>query len=55
MNDIKTFEKSNENGLNGCVMLIHLGTAPERTDKFYSRLGELLDWLKKKGYSTERF
>lgn len=55
MNDIKTFEKTNSNGLNGCIMLIHLGTAPERTDKFYNRLGELLDWLKKKGYSTERF
>ncbi len=55
MNDIKAFEKSNENGLNGCIMLIHLGTAPERTDKFYNRLGELLVWLKKKGYSTERF
>ena len=55
MNDIKTFEKSNEDGLNGCVMLIHLGTAPERTDKFYNRLGDLLGWLKKKGYSTERF
>jgi len=55
MSDIKAFEKANQNGLNGCIMLIHLGTAPERTDKFYNRLGELLDWLKKKGYSTERF
>ena len=55
MNDIKTFEKSNKDGLNGCIMLIHLGTAPERTDKFYNRLGDLLGWLKKKGYSTERF
>lgn len=55
MNDIKTFEKKDPNGLNGCIVLIHLGTAPERTDKFYNRLGELLDWLKKKGYSTERF
>ena len=55
MNDIKTFEKKNPNGLNGCIMLIHLGTAPGRTDKFYDRLGELLAWLKKNGYSTERF
>jgi peptidoglycan/xylan/chitin deacetylase (PgdA/CDA1 family) len=55
MNDIKAFEKTNQNGLSGCIMLIHLGTAPERTDKFYNRLGELLDWLTKKGYSTERF
>lgn len=55
MNDIKAFEKKDMNGLNGCIVLIHLGTAPERTDKFYNRLGDLLDWLKKKGYSTERF
>lgn len=55
LNDIKTFEKKDTNGLNGCIILIHLGTAPERTDKFYNRLGELLTWLKKNGYSTERF
>jgi peptidoglycan/xylan/chitin deacetylase (PgdA/CDA1 family) len=54
-NDIKEFGKKDPNGLNGCIMLIHLGTAPERTDKFYNRLGELLTWLRKKGYSTERF
>ncbi|MBV5315628.1 MAG: glycoside hydrolase family 9 protein [Prolixibacteraceae bacterium] len=55
MNDIKAFEKKDPNGLNGCIMLIHLGTAPERTDKFYNRLGELISYLKKKGYSTEKF
>ena len=55
MNDIKVFEKNDPNGLNGCIVLIHLGTAPERSDKFYNRLGELLSFLKKKGYSTERF
>jgi len=55
MNDLKTFEKKDPNGMNGCIILIHLGTAPERTDKFYNRLGELLTWLKKNGYSTERF
>ncbi|MDO8928670.1 MAG: glycoside hydrolase family 9 protein [Bacteroidota bacterium] len=55
MNDIKAFEKKDPNGLNGCIMLIHLGTAPERTDKFYNRLNELLTFLKKNGYSIERF
>ena len=55
MNDIKTFEKTDPNGLNGSIMLIHLGTVSERTDKFYNRLNELLVFLKKKGYSTERF
>jgi peptidoglycan/xylan/chitin deacetylase (PgdA/CDA1 family) len=55
MNDISAFEKTDVAGLNGCIILIHLGTAPERTDKFYNRLGDLLVWLKKKGYSPERF
>ena len=55
MNDLKTFEKNDPNGMNGCIMLIHMGTEPSRTDKFYNRLGELLTWLKKNGYSTERF
>ncbi len=55
MNDIKDFEKKDPNGLNGCIMLIHLGTAPERTDKFYNRLNDLLTFLKRKGYVTERF
>ena len=55
MNDIKNFEKIDPNGLNGCIMLIHLGTAPERTDKFYNRLDDLISFLKKNGYSTERF
>jgi hypothetical protein len=55
INDIKAFEKKDQHGLNGCIMLIHLGTAPERTDKFYNRLGDLLSFLKRKGYVTERF
>ncbi|MDP2338621.1 MAG: glycoside hydrolase family 9 protein [Bacteroidota bacterium] len=55
LNDVKAFEKKDPNGLNGCIILVHLGTAPERTDKFYNRLGELLTFLNKNGYSTERF
>jgi peptidoglycan/xylan/chitin deacetylase (PgdA/CDA1 family) len=55
LEDIRYFEKKDTNGLNGCIMLIHLGTAPERTDKFYNRLNELLKYLQQKGYQTERF
>jgi peptidoglycan/xylan/chitin deacetylase (PgdA/CDA1 family) len=55
MKDIKTFEKKDPNGLNGCIMLIHFGTAPERTDKFYNRLDDLLKYLRQRGYKTERF
>ena len=31
-------------------MLIHFGTDPERTDKFYLKLGSLIDELRRKGY-----
>jgi peptidoglycan/xylan/chitin deacetylase (PgdA/CDA1 family) len=55
MNDIKAFEKKDSAGLNGCIILIHLGTATERTDKFYNRLNDLLKYLKQKGYQIERF
>ena len=39
-------------GLNGHILLLHLGTDANRTDKFYDKyLGRLLDYLKKQGYS----
>ncbi len=40
-----------EEGLGGHILLIHLGTVPERTDKFYDRLDGLIDELRDKGYS----
>jgi endoglucanase len=51
---IVDFEASSPRGLNGFILLIHIGTAPERTDKFYHRLDELFDWLKEKGYELKR-
>jgi endoglucanase len=39
-----------EKGLNGTLILIHLGTHPERTDKFYHKLPEIIDMLTEKGY-----
>lgn len=54
MDDLKAFESANKNGLNGAMILIHLGTAPQRTDKFYHRMGELLDFLEKKGYQPRK-
>ena len=36
--------------LNGQIMLIHLGTEPSRTDKFYRRLPELISMLRNMGY-----
>lgn len=39
-------------GLNGHMMLVHLGVGPKRTDKFYYKLGPLIDELRGKGYKV---
>lgn len=41
-------------GLNGFILLLHLGSGPGRTDNFHPRLGELLDTLAAKGYQFVR-
>ena len=48
------YEKKNSNGLNGFILLVHTGTAPERMDKFYFKLEQLILFLKNKGYQFER-
>lgn len=48
------YDKNSTFGLNGFIMLIHIGTATERTDKFYHRLEELIVWLHEKGYKLIR-
>lgn len=53
MQSLYDFEKNDRHGLNGCIILIHLGTHPKRTDKFYDRLGELITFMKKKGYHPD--
>ena len=45
------FEMTNPGGLNGAIVLIHLGTHPDRKDKFYSSLDQIIEKLSKKGYS----
>ena len=51
MEKIWKCEKDDPDGLNGHIMLIHLGTEASRTDKFYDHLPELIKKLKRKGYS----
>ena len=51
---IVNYEAKKPYGLNGFILLIHIGTAPERTDKFYNRLEELILWLKSKEYELMR-
>jgi endoglucanase len=47
---IVEFEDSQPNGLNGFILLLHIGTDPRRTDKFYSKLGDLITHFKDRGY-----
>jgi endoglucanase len=47
---ILRFERSRPDGLNGFILLTHIGTDPRRKDKFYMRLDELITTLENKGY-----
>jgi peptidoglycan/xylan/chitin deacetylase (PgdA/CDA1 family) len=51
---IVDFEESSNSGLKGFILLVHIGTAPERTDKFYHRLDDLILWLQGEGYELKR-
>ena len=37
-NSIIDHEKKSSSGLNGFILLMHIGTDPKRTDKFYKKL-----------------
>lgn len=52
-NNILRFEA--EKSLNGVILLVHIGTHPERTDKFYDRLDELITELKSRDYKFKLF
>lgn len=51
---ILNLEEKDPNGLNGLILLVHIGTDPRRTDKFYMRLQELIKELRGRGYTFER-
>lgn len=51
---ILNFESTSTNGLNGFILLIHIGTAPGRTDKFYYHLEDLLIELKNREYQFKK-
>jgi endoglucanase len=51
---ILAYEEKDPAGLNGFILLVHIGTDPARTDKFYLLLGDLVRELKKRGYSFAR-
>lgn len=51
---ILEYESSEPDGLNGFLLLLHLGAGPDRTDKMHPHLGPLLDELTRRGYSFVR-
>jgi len=53
-NSIINYEASHPSGLNGFILLLHIGTDAKRTDKFYYRLPQLVRYLKQKGFQFQR-
>lgn len=49
------FKYEKQNNLNGAIILIHPGIHPDRTDRLYERLDEIIKKLKRKGYTFSSF
>ncbi|GAB3999233.1 hypothetical protein GCM10028807_48890 [Spirosoma daeguense] len=54
LQSIRTYEQKKTAGLNGFILLMHIGTAPSRTDKLYNHLDALLTELRQKSYQFVR-
>jgi peptidoglycan/xylan/chitin deacetylase (PgdA/CDA1 family) len=61
--DLKNYRSSEEimqsikakgEDLNGFILLLHIGTDPGRTDKFYKRIDELIEFLRSRKYEMLR-
>jgi hypothetical protein len=50
--DILAYEQKDPHGLNGFLLLLHLGSG--RKDPFHTRLGPLCDELARRGYQFVR-
>ncbi|MBP7933226.1 MAG: polysaccharide deacetylase family protein [Phycisphaerae bacterium] len=51
---ILAYEAGHADGLNGFLLLLHLGAGPGRTDKMHGYVAPLLDELAKRGYELVR-
>ncbi len=49
---ILSFEE--KESLNGVMLLLHIGTHPDRTDKMYNKLDKLIKEIKSRGYELVR-
>ncbi len=54
LDSIRRRERDDPHGLNGFLLLLHLGAGPRRTDKFHARFSELADLLAEKHYRLVR-
>ncbi len=54
MSRIKEYEAKDPHGLNGFILLTHIGAGPKRPDPFHNRIDELITWLREKGYEPVR-
>ncbi|MEP6727576.1 MAG: glycoside hydrolase family 9 protein, partial [Bacteroidota bacterium] len=54
LQSVLDYEQQSSNGLNGFILLVHIGTDPRRTDKFYFYLPQLITELKKRGYGFSK-
>ena len=46
--------REKKEGLNGFLLLMHIGTGPHRTDKMSDHIGELIEYLQGRGYQLVR-
>ncbi len=54
LKNISNFEKQEPDGLNGFILLLHIGSDPRRTDKFHFMLEQLILELNNSGYRFKR-
>jgi endoglucanase len=54
MKSILQYEQTHKSGMNGFILLLHIGTDKKRTDKMYYKLPELISYLKRKHYNLVR-
>ena len=54
LESIINYEQASPSGLNGFILLVHIGTDPRRKDKFYNHLPDLISQLKDKKYQFVR-
>lgn len=54
VSSILEYESTHTDGLNGFLLLLHLGAGPDRTDKMHAHLAPLIDELTRRGYTFAR-